>query len=224
MGRLDNVHRASAQSLNLVDTVAVALLVTENGFHAGMLTRAQPGHPLFFTHLCAYNHLLHDHAAPGDCHIWVSLNIDPYDAELVVASCRLTVKKRGRNKFPYSFSSPKGFFDENMEHEEGPDKTGLTCATFVLGVFNAARVDLVRYNSWPIRPGDLDWRNYVMPLVRMPPDLICKVQNGEVEVSPRYHPLEVAGAAAIGRYPVRFRTARKYARHIYEMLHQHHII
>jgi hypothetical protein len=215
MGLSRSVHVTSINSLDGVELVAIA--VYPGGTHIGILHREKLGSPLTLTHLCAHNALVNAPADSRQCVLWIALEIDVDEAEQVAAACRLVARKWGRNEFPYAFSSPDGFFDRSMSFNSGPGRLGLTCATFVLGIFNAVAIDIASYGSWPKRPSDTAWRNHIFGQVGMSPELIAAVQK-ETIMSARYQPLEVAGAAAHLQYPARFRGARKQGRRIRSLL------
>jgi hypothetical protein len=116
-------------------------------------------------------------------------------------------------RFPYANSSPKDFFDRRLGFVYGAGKLGLTCSSYILALFNSVGIDLVDYGDWPIRPGDDKWMEYCINRMEMPPEHAQMIRDEGTKI-PRYKPLEVAGSAAIANYPVKFRTAKRYARRI----------
>ena len=79
---------------------------------------------------------------------------------------------------------------------EGPAKIGLTCASFVLAVFDGARIPLVKTNAWPklATTEDINRQKALLELQRhlMEEDHARKVKAEIGNL--RYHPLDVAGA------------------------------
>jgi hypothetical protein len=153
-------------------------------------------------------------ADPTKILFWISLDLDQDQAEQVAAQCREVGRAGVGRFFPYANSSPRGFFlNERLEFIYGAGSLGLTCASFVLAVFNFVGIDLVNYDSWPIRPGDEQW---LEKIIRQMPQAHAKMMRDDETKVPRYKPAEVA--AAMGSYPVRFCKAARCARKIRERI------
>ncbi|HEY7089649.1 MAG TPA: hypothetical protein VH518_16240, partial [Tepidisphaeraceae bacterium] len=136
----------------------VALALYPRGKHLGLLYRVRAGVPIHIAHLCWHHRLVNVPADPTKILFWISLDLDQDQAEQVAAQCREVGRAGVGRFFPYANSSPRGFFlNERLEFIYGAGSLGLTCASFVLAVFNFVGIDLVNYDSWPIRPGDEQW-------------------------------------------------------------------
>jgi hypothetical protein len=217
MGLPLSVRISSAHTFNQLEGIAVG--VYGDGQHIGILRRDQPDRPVIFTHLRCYNALVNQIPDPAKVVVWVAVNLVPDEVEQVSAACRLVAKLFGGNEFPCAFSSPKGFFDGRMGFRQGSGRLGLTCASLVLGVFNAVGIDLVIYDSWKVGPDDRAWRHAMMQRVGIPHDIADLVRQ-EPDTVPRYRPPHVAGAAAREFYPVHFKKANRYARRLLKLLHE----
>lgn len=91
----------------------------------------------------------------------------------------------------------------------GPTRFGLTCATLVLAVFQAAGVPLVKYDEWPVgRPGDADWQWMVVENLRASgqgsAQHLAAMESEIGKNAARFRPEEVAGAATISDLPATF--------------------
>jgi hypothetical protein len=121
---------------------------------------------------------------------------------------------------PYAFSPPNTCFDEATgRYLLGPTRMGLTCATFVLAIFDAARLPLVDYSSWPThRPGDAEWQQKVISMLR------GRVSHAHISAmerdvgGARYRPEEIAGAATVSPLPSAFSIAEARANAILVIL------
>ena len=115
---------------------------------------------------------------------------------------------------PYSFGSPISAFDEQTKKFLiGPTNTGLTCASFVLAVFERAQLRLTHYLGWASPDAeDIQWQQSVVDNLRNTPGVSpehMQVVEQEIGTSVRYRPEQVAGAASIrGRRPVKYRYAK----------------
>lgn len=65
-------------------------------------------------------------------------------------------------------SEPTDCFDrETLRFLLGPTKTGLTCASFVLAVFQQSGLPLVVCESWP-KPNeeDIEWQKLIVKILK----------------------------------------------------------
>lgn len=149
---------------------------------------------------------------PDERYFWIESDIHPRRARQVAAICRQVIRANAANGIPFAFSAPNDCFDRTtFEFLVGPSRVGLTCATFVLAVFDRAGLPLIRYETWPHRADDEVWQH----------------GNPDVEVghldglrselgSVRYRPEEVAAAATCA--PACFRDVSTLALNIVELL------
>lgn len=84
----------------------------------------------------------------------------------------------------------------------GPTGLGLTCASFVLAIFEFSGVRLLAYEQWPARPEDRAWRDHVIGLLARSPNPdwqahAAAIRNDDRTI--RYRPEEVTAGA--GLYP-----------------------
>lgn len=211
---LTRVHLVSDKGLEEIGFIAIGIYA--KGAHTGILHRRTPNSPLMLTHLCAHRTLVKEPHELRHCRLWVEPLIDPDQAEQVAAQCRLLERLYPNGEFPYAFSSPRGFFTPDLQFEYGPGKLGLTCATLALAIFDSVGVEVVDWDSWPIRADDLVFRETLIAAMNMPESHKSAIRSDPV--GPRYKPLEVAGAVGAGKYPVHFRRANWYANRLAALL------
>jgi len=181
----------------------IGIAIHQHGEHIGLLYRVTVEKPAVMLHLAWHNRLCSD-SPSADYVLWVDPSIPKERAKAVAAFCRRIWKKNGANGVPYGFSQPNRFFDHTGTVLKGPAKVGLTCATFVLAVFETAGLTLVQYETWPqpadedvVRQGELAKR--LDENQHVPREHIRAIRNEIGNI--RYRPLEVAGAATSDSLP-----------------------
>lgn len=104
----------------------------------------------------------------------------------------------------YAFSSPVGALSKSGALKEGV--LGLTCASFVLAVFEAVGVDLVEYLPWEKGPKDEAWQHWITKEIGKD-DAGHAQRLAEQIPALRYQPYQVFGASLAGSIPVDFEEA-----------------
>lgn len=150
--------------------------------------------------------------------VWV--RVTPGDAgdalslKLVIAYGRLVARRHaGPNaRVPYGVAYAGGVFDAGSGDylRAEPAESGLTCATFILAIFESVSWPLVERASWPVdRAEDVAWRDHVITLLeqRGHTDQAERVRNDPACV--RFRPTEVAGACLWTPPRVAFLNARE---------------
>jgi hypothetical protein len=122
----------------------------------------------------------------------------------VAALCRRISKLYAQDRFPYGFSSPKGFLDAGGYRVEGDENYGLTCAAFVLAIFDAADARLIDYESWPLPlEHDIDFQEWASACIqKRTPDPKEAVKRAKGIGNRRFTPMQVTAAAAANYVPV----------------------
>jgi hypothetical protein len=138
--------------------------------------------------------------------LWAVPSVDPevlYEAG--------TLARHAATKWVESKTLPYGLVYAGSRFELGtgqfvaaPESTGITCASFVLVLFESCSVSLVKGDTWPVRKDDdLAWlENFVgHPMYDR---LASDIANG----AKRIRPEEVAAACAIDHANVSFDEAK----------------
>lgn len=87
--------------------------------------------------------------------LWAAPDVDPAMLFSVAAMCRLIKKEFDQSRrFPYRFKYSGTTFDDSGRLRFGLGAQGLTCATFILAVFESVRVRIVDEGDWPVRTAD----------------------------------------------------------------------
>jgi hypothetical protein len=207
-----------------IDHAAVAIMPLGAGrSHVGLLFREneEKGRAIRLLHL-AFHHRLRDDdpaelRAPIEQLAWIETKIPPERLEMVAAMCRLVrERQRSRQEVPYALRYARTRFDGKGDLVLGAGEHGLTCATFVLAVFDAAQLALVEVETWPTRPEDRAWQEEIVRILRG----MKGVSNEHIEAvgrevgCARFRPEEVAGASSHPAPPVGFELAESAAAQI----------
>jgi hypothetical protein len=213
------VYAANERPFDSIRAVAVAIAaVDREQRHVGILHRDRSLGEVQLLHL-AWHYDLRN-SRPKPCYLWIDPPIPEARARQVAALCRRVSRSNIRG-IPYAFSAPNDCFDPiTAQFLLGPERRGLTCASFVLAIFDAAGLALVDHSTWPSRrEADARWQQQVLAQLRevnATPEHLEAVRSEIGNV--RYRPEEVAGAAASESLPAPFPDARRRADAILEKL------
>lgn len=129
----------------------------------------------------------------------ITLSFHPDRLLNLAAFCRRVWKKNSQGGIPYAFSNSENAFDlSSGAFIVGPTRFGLTCATFVIAVFDRVGLHLVDVSSWEKeRPGDREWQEQIVEKLKDRADQshILHIQS-EVGAA-RFRPEEVAAAGTV---------------------------
>lgn len=167
------------------------------------------------------------HEAAGNGRHWIEPDINPRRQRFVADVCRMVLRANVAKGVPFGFSVPSEKFDAvTGEFRSSSDGDGLTCASFVLAVFDRAGLPLARYETWPVdREDDVRWQGEATD------HLVAHGESGmripairaEIEAGARrFRPEEVAGAAVAyaPSRPVDFAVAEQHAGEIVRALNR----
>jgi len=213
-----NQERPFSEIRHVAVTIAT---VRGNQRHLGILHKLEVFDEVKLGHLAWHNKL--KESLPSDSYLWVDPPIPSRRARQVAASLRLILRANAEN-MPYAFSPPNDCFDlQNGRFLIGPNRTGLTCASFVLAVFGAAGIKLAEYDTWPKqRNGDVEWQQFIIEQLENSGATIQHLYAVKTEVgSIRYRPEDVAGCAASEQVPCVFEVAEPLSLNIISRLETH---
>lgn len=216
---MDRVHHSDDQPVSAVVHVAVAICsIDESQRHIGILHRDAEADGVFLLDLAWHHHLRNQ--IPERQYLWVEPAINSKRLVQVAAICR-RVWRSNRRGIPYAFSRPTHCFDNSTgAFLLGPTRLGLTCATFVLAIFDEAGLPLVRYETWPeVREGDAEWQRRILAKLLETGASAEHFHAVSTEIgSVWFRPEEVAGAVTISPLPADFDGAAERAAQILAIL------
>jgi hypothetical protein len=211
---MPNVDRIGHQGSDIAIAGIVLSRTPYQNFHVGIGHRT-PGGPLRILHL-AWDCDMRDDPDPCPdvfCSpFYIRLDIDPEDEDVLAGLCRRissVTSKRGITFSIGTFPAADSFFDYTGLYRSSHPLIGLSCASFVIKVFDAADLKLVQLEGWPLRPqrDEPAQRGHVMTMERI---LLIAANGGtpttitdekiefnrrQIGLRPRVAPEEAAGAA-----------------------------
>ena len=189
---------------------AVGLTKGTVGLHAGIMFRPSDGVGAV-VHL-AWHCQLECDPPSGWAH--VVPDVDPVDLTVIAAHC--VTLRDARPQIPYGLAFRSSSFDDEGRFVPGPGESGLTCSTFVLAVFEWARVRLLDQGSWRQRPDDVAIQQQLVEYLKKHaiarPEHVAAVE-GEVGCV-RFRSEEAAAATAMKDRPIPFERAADAGREI----------
>jgi hypothetical protein len=197
--------------------IAISISVNDDGSrHVGLLHSFQDSGRVEMLDLGWHFILRNEEAEPGT--FLVRTNIGVRAQLQIAAYCRLIWRMNGSDSIPYGFGSTQHALNKAGIYLPGETGEGLTCATFVLAVFDAKRIPLVEYLTWPSnRPDDHQWQQKIVTLLERPrsaasEEHIEAARKGIGNL--RYRPEEVAAAATVAPPQAHFNAVDPVARQI----------
>lgn len=206
MERVFTAHERPFAQIDFAALAITQLRADPGQRHIGILYRDETGEVVLL-HLAWHYKLKSE--PPESTYAWIRPLIPSRRSRQVAAFCRM-VLKANPNGIPYAFSPASDSIDKQTgKFINRAGGCGLTCATFVLAVFDATGLPLAQYNTWPSnRQEDELWREHIIGLLERSGAEPEHIQNVRAERDAiRYRPEEVAGAAACTTIPARFNAA-----------------
>lgn len=183
--------------------VVVSIDNKHKQFHCGLAFRMGEGYNIL--HLAHHNDLECDNNCEG-FQVFIKPNI-PMELQIPFIQLCRTIKDdiaEGHKEVAYGL-----IYDEYARYVDGKlylgeNEIGLTCATYVITLFNSAGIKLVDIYNWPIREEDKSWFDWVKSIFNIPKvkqflgmtkEHQTKILNQEL--GPRFRPEEVAVSSAL---------------------------
>jgi len=214
---MDRVFTFADQSAVAGHWVAVAVgEPNPDQLHIGIIHRDR-NTGLQFLHLAWHCRLRNDDKRPDYLSVWVPPSVPAERQRIIAAFCRRVWRKNARDGIPYAFSNPQESFNPaTAAFLIGPTRFGLTCASFVFAVFDAAGLRLAEYESWPVnRPGDGQWQETIIGQLESQTVGQAHINHLRSEIGAvRYRPEEVVASTALAPPPLAFAEAEQLGRRI----------
>jgi hypothetical protein len=155
---------------------------------------------------------------PTDSYRWVQVELDEINRRALVALCHLLAKKLP--SIPFGFTFNRNYINQAGEYITGEFGDGLTCATFVMAVFDTYHIPLLRTQEWPAASlQDQGWQAFQVNEVQLKRGPFVAEGVKRHIGAPRYRPEHVTAGAASANRPLGFAQANKLgARIVKELL------
>ncbi|NOS87866.1 MAG: hypothetical protein HOP34_04885 [Methylococcaceae bacterium] len=128
---------------------------------------------------------------------WVAPDLSEEDQRILAAKIDAWLDEN-ENMIPYSVAHPGGVvFRDNVWIGNEPGQ-GLTCATFIVELFNELGIPFINVETWQERIGDIEWAEWILSLLseNMPPEHI-KAQKEKIGQTVRIRPSDIAAAGYV---------------------------
>lgn len=186
---------------------AVGLASGAVGLHTGLLyfDAEVPGWRI--VHLAMHERLTV--TKPSECAEWVAWgylvpDIDPIELDVLATFCAQVARVLPRVTYGFRFDETK--LAEDGAPVLGEGEVGLTCATYVMAMFDYAKIAMIHRDSWKTREEDLAAQTALVALMRER-QLASQAHIDAIEADIgclRYRAEEVAAASAEPDRPVEF--------------------
>lgn len=162
----------------------------------------------------------------GDLHQWSYLKVRynknsiPHAFAMQVPSfCEAIIE--AKETLNYGLTYNNTIFDSTGHLQLNSKDIGLTCATFILSIFQSISINLIDTTTWKYREDDIAWQNNILNLLEKNKDQIesdvlnhCSQNIGCY----RFRPEEVASSISYHRLPIDFETCKNLGAKLIEIV------
>lgn len=195
--------------MNPEESVGVAIKVIDLAsrlMHVGLLYAHSSG-AVRFAHLAFHHDLRNDPAPTRQGYLWslCAWLADPVmkDNAKFIANYIEAVATHAQD-VDYGLNPANVGFDASGQFYSLDPKRGLTCATFISAVFQSVGFPIVDLTTWPLRSGDVAWRQHVLEILSSN-GFQDRAKEIAQEVFPfRLTPAEAAAAASSASVPLSY--------------------
>jgi len=192
------IRRRPNDDVEAVNWLCVAIKETDRATeqrHTGLYYKLSPTEPTQLCHL-AWHFRLTNEVANDANYIWIESDLNETVKKQIVAYIDNILEAGTNTPIPYSFNDFNGSFDPNTgAFIKTAAGEGLTCATFILAIFQTMQRPLVQEATWNNRPQDIQWQARMVNLLTQHgahPTHVTALQTSIGAI--RFRPEEVAAA------------------------------
>ena len=200
----------------------------ENQRHVGFVFKSNDDEKSLFCHLAWHLKLCFD--PPADWRVneqrgklfWKNLSLTKLNRMFLAGFLRDIQANNTGNELTYGFDMPLPCFDEDGKYVPTDEGKGLTCATFVLAVYENLKYPLLDIAEWPNRDEDEEWQNKILDWLKQSGVASQKHLDAMKQDvgSVRLKPEEVAAAAIFDPLPISFEDCVREAEEIKQIVMQ----
>lgn len=128
---------------------------------------------------------------------WIAPNLSPEEQRILAATVDAWLDENA-GKIPYSVAHPGGvIFKDNIWVGSEPGQ-GLTCATFIVELFNELGIPFINVGTWKVRSGDTEWAERILEVIShsMSPEHV-EAQRNRIGHTVRVRPADIAAAGLL---------------------------
>jgi hypothetical protein len=198
--------------------IAIAITGDNNQRHIGLLFRTDRNHAPKLLHLAFHSRLKCDEPVKyANDYFWLHCPSFSDDEQLQLAVWFEKIFSVNGNNIPYGLEyGSSGHFQQNGKFIQTNENIGLTCATFVMALFEDFSFPIVNIESWESRDDDKKWQERIVvcmqedmnknPHLYTNTHITTQILN--IGIAVRFRPEEVAVSANVFQNePIMFRAA-----------------
>lgn len=203
------LHSPLQRPFSDIQYIGVAICGSQQQRHVGILFRTNKNENPRILHLPFHNRLVCE--SPDHSYYWTHCSGFSDDEQLQLAVWFDRVWAVNGSRVPYGIAySSTGHFDPITGTFVPSDQNcGLTCATFVMALFEDFAFPVLDAASWQPRDNDAEWQRQIVdalqsdmnkhPTLYTATHLADQIKN--IGIAVRYRPEEVAASANISATP-----------------------
>ncbi|MGK5021055.1 hypothetical protein [Janthinobacterium sp. LB2P10] len=188
--------------------IAIAITGSETQRHLGVFFRTDLKNVPLILHL-GFHYELHLEEIK-DRYCWLPMDGFDVEEQQALALWFETIWEINGHKVPYGVNySSSRHFNNRGAYAASDEDGGLTCATFVLSIFEDQGYTLIDTATSYRREDDVEWQKIILShLATKASREYIENQSQFLGIAARYRPEEVAGAASVNRgTPIQFDSA-----------------
>jgi hypothetical protein len=126
---------------------------------------------------------------------WIAPDLSEEDQKVLAATADAWLDLN-RDKIPYSVAHPGGVVFKNNVWVGNEPGQGMTCATFVMELFDELGIPFIAKETWEPRDGDTDWAESILAVLanQMTKEHV-DAQYARIREVVRVRPSDIASAA-----------------------------
>ena len=136
-------------------------------------------------------------ARPSERVYWVAPDLAQEDQRILAAKVEAWLDEN-HGRIPYSVAHPGGvIFKDDVWVGNEPGQ-GLTCATFIVALFDELGIPFIDVDTWKERTGDVEWAREILEMLKplMSPEHVT-AQEDRIGKTIRVRPSDVAAAGLL---------------------------
>lgn len=181
--------------------------------HIGLLYR-EPGAPARASHLYT-NFDFRDEPVQADF-FWIQATMPDLTRQLVVGLCKRIAAHNPRIPYSFKYRFKQQYFQPSGALALPNTDDGLTCATYVLAVFQRLKIPILKFIEWP-RDRHGAWQTGMISALtaKSYPERGAQMDAWMSQIGePRYLPQEVAAGVGASAQPIGYARATELAAQI----------
>jgi hypothetical protein len=204
------INDPTTRHFNEVNDLGIALRTFrgEAQIHIGLLYKIDNAAALML-HLRWHFDVKND--APTDEYRWIQIDLDEINRRNLAGLCRLIASRA--DKIPYGLNYNGLYFSAGGEYLSRARGEGLTCATFVMAVFETYKIPILKLGEWSIRPEDIWWQLGQVQRMEQTYPLVAPAMK-EFVGQARFRPPDATAGAISAKRPLGIKDAEKLGKRI----------